>query len=389
MQSKWAKRLAFIGTLLLGLFIGFVVVLIGDIWTRPPPPQSYIEPKGAQFFEADGIGRIAYWKVEATALKKSRIPILYLEGGPGFGISNETISSFSRQFPDFDVYFLDQIGVGASDRLPQRKLTLEKSVKSIQQFSKEVIRQPVILYGGSWGAGIATRVAIAHPEIVKALVLVAPISLPETCTASVQASDQACFKTKTPKFDASLEPQPLQRLSRDTKGPTVRASLAEPKHVPNGQISSPYNRLWLSYVVTPVSPWLSERLVPLSQRRRWEEDGLNLEVNHVLTRQHLETPISANKSSAELPILILRGSLDFIPLEGIGGYQILFPRSRVVEFKKETHELELEKCAAFFELRRFLALNAGSAEPISCVNQLVPVPDMPDAFTMQTIFRFK
>jgi pimeloyl-ACP methyl ester carboxylesterase len=389
MQPKWVTRLVLIGTILLALFLAFLAWAIGYIWTRPPPLQSQIEPKGAQFFEAEGIGRVAYWKIEATAPKKSPIPILYLQGGPGIGISKGTVSFFSKQFPDFDIYFLDQIGVGASDRLPQSRLTLENSVTSIHQFSKEIIRQPVILYGGSWGAGIATRVSIAHPEIAKALVLVAPISLPETCAASDQASEQTCFKTKAPKFVASLEPQPLQRLSRDTKTLVAQVNPRDTNHFPNGQNNSPVNRLWLSYIVAPASPWLSEKLVPLSQRKLWEKDGESYEVNFVLKRQHFETPISANKSSAEMPVLVLRGSIDFIPTEEIGGYQVLFPRSRFIEFDKETHELDLERCAVFLELRRFLALNTGSAEPISCVNQLVPVPNMPDAYTMQTIAKFK
>lgn len=389
MQPKWVTRLVLIGAILLALFLAFIALAIGYIWTRPPPLQSQTEPKGAQFFEAEGIGRVAYWKVEATAPNKSPIPILYLRGGPGIGISTGTIASFSEQFPDFDVYFLDQIGVGASDRLPRKLLTLENSVKSIHQFSKEIIRQPVILYGGSWGAGIATRVSIAHPEITKALVLVAPISLPETCAASSPASGQTCFKTKLPKFDASLEPHPMQRLSRETEAPSVQVNLPDPNYVPNGKGRSPINRLWLSYIVAPASPWLSEKLVPLSQRKLWEEDGESYEVNFVLKRQHFETPISANKSSAEMPVLVLRGSFDFIPIEEIGGYQVLFPRSRFIEFKKETHELDLERCAVLLELRRFLALNAGSAEPISCVNQLVPVPNMPDAYTMQIIAKFK
>jgi pimeloyl-ACP methyl ester carboxylesterase len=232
-------------------------------------------------------------------------------------------------------------------------------------------------------------VSIAHPEIAKALVLVAPISLPETCAASDQASEQTCFKTKAPKFVASLEPQPLQRLSRDTKTLVAQVNPRDTNHFPNGQNNSPVNRLWLSYIVAPASPWLSEKLVPLSQRKLWEKDGESYEVNFVLKRQHFETPISANKSSAEMPVLVLRGSIDFIPTEEIGGYQVLFPRSRFIEFDKETHELDLERCAVFLELRRFLALNTGSAEPISCVNQLVPVPNMPDAYTMQTIAKFK
>lgn len=164
MQSKWVTRLVLIGTILLALVLTLIALAIGYIWTRPPPLQSQIEPKGAQFFEAEGIGRVAYWKVEATAPKKSPIPILYLQGGPGIGISNGTIASFSEQFPDFDVYFLDQIGVGASDRLPQSKLTLENSVTSIHQFSKEVLRQPVILYGGSWGAGMRPECQLLTPK---------------------------------------------------------------------------------------------------------------------------------------------------------------------------------------------------------------------------------
>ena len=389
MQSKWVTRLVLIGTILLALVLTLVALAIGYIWTRPPPPQSQLEPKGAQFFEAEGVGRMAYWKVEATAPKKSSIPILYLQGGPGIGISNGTIASFSEQFPDFDVYFLDQIGVGASDRLPRKLLTLENSVKSIHQFSKEIIRQPVILYGGSWGAGIATRVSIAHPDMVRGLVLVSPISLPETCAAASSPRKKECIRFKIPKFKNSLEPKPLTRLDVGPQTHSVQVNRQRPDFVPTGQTRAPLDRLWLAYMFAPISPWLSEKIVPLSERKLWEIDGQSYEVNLVHKRQHMKAPIVASNASESLPVLLLRGEFDFVPLKEVGGYQLLFPSSHFMEFKKETHELNLESCAVVLELRHFLAKHAGSSEPVSCVNQLVPVPNMPEAYTMQTIVKFK
>ena len=120
-----------------------------------------------------------------------------------------------------------------------------------------------------------------------------------------------------------------------------------------------------------------------------EIDGQSYEVNLVHKRQHMKAPIVASNASESLPVLLLRGEFDFVPLKEVGGYQLLFPSSHFMEFKKETHELNLESCAVVLELRHFLAKHAGSREPVSCVNQLVPVPNMPEAYTMQTIVKFK
>ena len=339
---------------------------------------------GARYLSVEGVGRVAYWKINATAPYKASTPILYLEGGPGIGISKEKISSLSKLFPDFDIYFLDQIGVGASDRLAQRQLTLENSIKSIQKFSKDIIRQPVILFGGSWGAGIATRVAIAHPDIVQGLVLVSPISLPETCGAAQSPIKRDCLRYRIPKFELSLEPQPLTRLESGPHAPSVQVSRPLPDFVPTGRATAPIDRLWLAYMIAPISPWLSEKIIPLSERKQWEIDGQSYEVNLVLKRQHVQAPIVASNANETLPVLLLRGEYDFVPLREVGGYQLLLPNSRFIEFKKETHDLNLESCAVLLELRRFLAKHAGSKEPASCVNRLVPVHNIPDAYTMQT-----
>lgn len=387
MRSKWMKLLAFSGAMVLTLILAFCVLAVWYIWQRPPPAQSNTEPKGAHYLSVEGLGRIAYWKINASAPKKTETPILYLEGGPGIGISEQTISSLSEQFPDFDIYFLDQIGVGASDRLPQRQLTLENSVKSIHKFSKDIIRQPAILFGGSWGAGIATRVSIAHPDIVQGLVLVSPISLPETCKAASSTRPKECLRYRIPTFEQSLEPKPLTRLEAAPQTPSVEVSRPLPDFVPTGRTTAPIDRLWLAYIVAPISPWLSEKMLPLSERKQWEIDGRSYEVNLVLKRQHMQTPIVASSVSESLPVLVLRGELDFEPLREVGGYQLLFPNSRVIEFKKETHELNLESCAVLIELRQFLAKHAGSREPVSCINQLVPVPNVPDAYTIQTMLK--
>ena len=98
------------------------------------------------------------------------IPVVFLHGGPGVGISDE-----DKRFFDPKVHYVilfDQRGCGKSEPKGEIKdnttRLLVDDVLALLDFLK--IRQ-VILFGGSWGATLSLLFAIQHPERVKAMVL--------------------------------------------------------------------------------------------------------------------------------------------------------------------------------------------------------------------------
>lgn len=98
------------------------------------------------------------------------IPVLYLHGGPGGGLSPNYSSMFN---PDiYRIIAFDQRGSGQSTPLAEtRDNTTEDLLADI-----EVIRQHChvdrwLLFGGSWGATLALLATIRAPKTVLGLVL--------------------------------------------------------------------------------------------------------------------------------------------------------------------------------------------------------------------------
>jgi pimeloyl-ACP methyl ester carboxylesterase len=368
----------------------FFVQEVVEIWHRPPPASAKwsLPPPSPKYFATEEFGRLAYWQVKPKAPKHNPVPILYLTGGPGFGIAEPTVLRTSRELPEFTIYFLDQIGVGQSDRIPKSAVTLENSVAAIHHFSTHVIGEPALVIGGSWGAGLAARFATQYPNRVKALILEAPGALPRVCGAALGALAEVCFDTKLPPFDASIAPYPIERVA--TKNvPKATIALSLPDTIPNGEFTIPYNRIWIADWVENFSPPLSAWLVPYEIRNHWEKDGLNPLVNKQLSLQHQQTTMTANPKAAEIPTLILRGKHDFVDVTRIGGYDTLFPNSRFVEFENETHHINSQACAVTVETRNFLAKAVGAPRLKSCTNKLVPIPEAKELYVLATYIDFE
>lgn len=98
------------------------------------------------------------------------IPVLFVHGGPGSGCSKR-----DRRFFDperYRIILFDQRGAGRST--PHSELRNNTTQKLIEDM--EVIRQHLgldkwLLFGGSWGAGLALLYAEAHPEQVSGMIL--------------------------------------------------------------------------------------------------------------------------------------------------------------------------------------------------------------------------
>jgi proline iminopeptidase len=101
---------------------------------------------------------------------KAKLPIIYLHGGPGNGVSNRDKQLFN---PDEQrVIFFDQRGCGNS--LPQWLLehnTTQDLVEDIEKVRQHLKLDQFMLAGGSWGSTLALVYGITYPKQVAAMVL--------------------------------------------------------------------------------------------------------------------------------------------------------------------------------------------------------------------------
>ncbi|GBF58288.1 2-(acetamidomethylene)succinate hydrolase [Candidatus Phycosocius bacilliformis] len=91
--------------------------------------------------------------------------------------ARELISALGHKLDGLRLIAPDRPGLGYSERPPKAQNLGEQAA-----FLADILRQsasgPVVAVGHSWGAGVILRLALDHPELVKALVLLAPASHP-------------------------------------------------------------------------------------------------------------------------------------------------------------------------------------------------------------------
>ena len=100
-------------------------------------------------------------------------PVLVLSGGPGFSsdymapVAAELSSSYRTVLPD-------QRGTGRSrlEKLDETSLTVELAVADLERLRRELGIGSWIVLGHSWGGMLSMLYLAAHPEAVRAVVLV-------------------------------------------------------------------------------------------------------------------------------------------------------------------------------------------------------------------------
>lgn len=99
--------------------------------------------------------------------------IIVLHGGPGGDF--RSLLALSTLSETYNVVFYDQRGAGLSERVPTAELTLDDYITELAGVRELVSpNAPVTLIGHSWGAMLATAYLGAHPDHVRAAVLIEP-----------------------------------------------------------------------------------------------------------------------------------------------------------------------------------------------------------------------
>ena len=98
------------------------------------------------------------------------VPIVFLHGGPGGGITPKYRQFFDPQY--YRVILFDQRGAGLSTPYADlRENTTWDLVGDTEKLRQHLNIQKWIVFGGSWGSTLALAYAETHPESVKGLVL--------------------------------------------------------------------------------------------------------------------------------------------------------------------------------------------------------------------------
>jgi len=276
---------------------------------------------------------IAITHKSAVSLQ-NRIPVLFLHGSSfpsqlSFNFKMNHKSWMDHLCEDgFDVYALDFLGYGHSDRYPEMDNEESFTVvgKAIEVYEDVVIAvnyilnktgaTNVFLIGHSWGGSVAALYASRHPDKTKKLVLFAAITARKYETE--QENIRGSYETMTPKqrIDAMLE-----------LTPEGRASELEEDVIEN------WGALWID----------SD---PLSEKRGSDDvkfpSGPSQDVQDLLHNNSYYDP-----QKIISPTLIIRGEWDEYP-DNHDAYNLFISLENAVSKKyvvieKGTHVVHLEK----------------------------------------------
>jgi pimeloyl-ACP methyl ester carboxylesterase len=156
-----------------GLVI-FTAVTARRVENALPPRGRFIDIAGA---------RIHY-------LDKGSGPTIVILHGLGGQMGNFTYALLERLTDEFRVILIDRPGSGYSNRAPGATGRLTEQAATVAEFIRKLGLEQPLLVGHSLGGAIALGVALDHPEVVKGLALVAPVThLPKHVPAPFRALD--------------------------------------------------------------------------------------------------------------------------------------------------------------------------------------------------------
>lgn len=124
-----------------------------------------------------------FWRSPPTESSPPPPPLVFLHGFGG-GSSHYEWSKIYPAFADsHQVFAPDLLGWGNSDH-PPRSYTLTDYLQTLTEFLTQTCEEPAIVVASSLTAAMMVRVAIAHPQQIKALILIAPTGLKDFGQAS-------------------------------------------------------------------------------------------------------------------------------------------------------------------------------------------------------------
>ncbi|MCM3873017.1 MAG: alpha/beta fold hydrolase [Pyrinomonadaceae bacterium] len=119
------------------------------------------------------------WKYGRIFYKKAGTghpgpPLVFVHGVGAGSSSFMWRKNFDVLARDFQVYAVDLLGFGLSDKPSTAPYSADLYVELITDFIREVAGHPVNIVASSLGAAYTIRVADEHPELIKSMVLNAP-----------------------------------------------------------------------------------------------------------------------------------------------------------------------------------------------------------------------
>ena len=247
---------------------------------------------------------LATWML-APDKPSHKTPVIFLHGGPGmYTTEGAKAKGAAFRAAGFTTIYFDQAGGGKSKAIPAAGYTIERAIADVEALRAALGHERVILWGNSYGAGLATLYASRFPARTAGVILTSPGFYPGT----------------RPKRDYSVTNRDKVKMGKelsaairqiDSKGAAAEASL------PQSKVNPLFDAL--------VNDDLMGGMVCKGANLKPPPPGTG---GNVYGNRLIDKSLDALKfkpaGQLKVPALVVRGSCDFLPLSNAERLAALF-----------------------------------------------------------------
>lgn len=333
-RRRTVRRTVFAATAM-PLLVAFVVTTVippaGVAPARAPLPGE------RQVSVATG-SRLTVVRLPARAPVR-RTPVVVLHGGPGV----PDLASNARAFAPLtglgaDVYLYAQLGTDASSRLTDpRGYGRDRDVADLEALRVRLGLDRMALLGHSYGGTLAAAYLAAHPERVDRLVLVSPGGLDPTDTSGSRATAGLDTGRRLRLYRALLAPRALLGYGLLQLDPTAAHAFLDDAEADARNDA----------VVTLGSPGLHCPGAPSDPPTR----GSGFYAMQYPQSAAAPTPTDprAALSGLPTPMLIVKGSCDYLSWHSALDYRRELPHSALVSVSGAGHNVQHDRPAELLD----------------------------------------
>lgn len=342
---------------------GYVVLahlLVGD---RPRPVISPPEPApGTNYWSLPTGSQIAWVRTPVRGGPRREEPVVVVHDGPGMPSLPQLQRLPARPFDfladeGFDVYYYDQLGAGLSSRLDLGRdppYSVGRHVEDLEAIRRVLGASRLFLIGEGWGAFLVVQYLLHHPDRVATVVLESPgpiwypawpqyvAAAARARTTDVQASALALLSRPTPRLLVG-------RMMADFNSRVAHA-IIEDWEADQWWTRVQEENLRLGQPQVSCASALPDGILPLT--------GLGFfAYSYALSDAGRLPDPRPMLSSVAAPVLVMRGSCDYVDWRVSYEYLASIPSARYVAIPAAGHLIWRDQPSLHAEVLRSLVRN--------------------------------
>ncbi|WP_346149837.1 alpha/beta fold hydrolase [Nonomuraea recticatena] len=315
--------------------LAVVAVPLAGLLYGGPPNRPIAAGPGTRYWDLPTGSRIAYTRTPAQGERRDT-PVILVHGGPGAPDEPSPLAP-ALAAAGFDVYAYHQVGAGLSSRLSDvRGYTVARHIADLDAVRAAIGADRVVLAGVSWGGQLVATYLAAHPDRVARAVVASPGTIWLPAFPDNRHMTEGGLRDQ----NRALWDHPRLLLAHvlvEVAGPRVTHAL-----LPDDAVDGDFESLVGEFDMRAGCPGRLLR-VPPSGAGFWANAMTGRDMHRVAD------PRPALRRIA-VPVLVLRGSCDYVAPEVAREYADVLPNAVFREIGGSGHDIAHDRPGRYREL---------------------------------------